>query len=309
MSVDGILKYGDTTPNAMEAAHKNFPNAPIRKWAFCCTPIELLANNGTDKIIGAASGFFWLSDRPYLITNWHVISGRNPFTGEVLSKNGFIPSRLVFYGHTIKVQNGQVIMSRQRYELSGDDNLPDLLSSPPKLNGEPIDLFAVHLPEDVVFKKDLNRTGFKGANTLSCFINEQSTTPIVTAAGDDCFVLGYPLRNYAGSIFPIWKRASLASETSIGLDNRPMFLVDAATTPGMSGSPIIRKVTSFAANDKDVGAIREIQAFDFIGVYAGRLENPQFSATNIGYAWYQTLIPEVIAYYNYGQWKPNITKT
>lgn len=100
----------------------------------------------------------------------------------------------------------------------------------------------------MVFEKDANRSGFQGASTTTCFLNDNIFKPIVTNVGDDCFILGYPLRNYEGLMLPIWKRGSLASETPLGLEGRPIFLVDAATTAGMSGSPIIRRVVTITAD-------------------------------------------------------------
>lgn len=309
MTQPGVLAYGDANFALTDEAFRNFPGASFRAFSLCCTPIELLANDGSDNVLATASGFFWLGDRPYLITNWHVISGRNPFTGKILSSHGFVPAHFCFYGLELEVTNGIVHIVRRRYQISGDENLPALLSSPPFVNGSPVDVWAFPLQQGTVIKKDPSRTGFVGADFVSSFVNEQSTSPIETAAGDDCFVLGYPLQNSAGGRFPIWKRGSIASETPIGVDNKPIFLVDAAVTQSMSGSPVIRKVTTLVAKVQQTGHLREMQAFDFVGIYAGRLESSSLAATNIGYAWFQSVIPQVIQHYQYGCWtaipKPN----
>ena len=78
-----------------------------------------------------------------------------------------------------------------------------------------------------------------------------------------------------------------------------MFLVDAATTAGMSGSPIIRKVTTFTADNKDIGALQEFSAFELIGVYAGRLQYKELAAVNLGYGWYRTMIDRAVDHYRY----------
>ncbi len=76
-----------------------------------------------------------------------------------------------------------------------------------------------------------------------------------------------------------------------------MFLIDSATTSGMSGSPILRRVSTFTADNKELGALQEFHALEFIGVYAGRLQSADLAATNLGYGWYQVLIPEVVKQY------------
>jgi hypothetical protein len=104
---DGILRYGDANAQAMSEALANFAGASLNGRSLCCTPIELFSNDGKDEVLGAASGFFWLhKGQPYLVTNWHVVSGRNPFTGERLDrKNGYVPQKIRFHGLDLSVQD------------------------------------------------------------------------------------------------------------------------------------------------------------------------------------------------------------
>ena len=53
------------------------------------------------------------------------------------------------------------------------------------------------------------------------------------------FVLGYPKGISGGRGFPIWKRASIATEPDIQHDGLPKLLVDTATREGMSGAPVV----------------------------------------------------------------------
>lgn len=55
----------------------------------------------------------------------------------------------------------------------------------------------------------------------------------------DVFVLGYPKGISGGGEFPIWKRASIATEPDIQLGTLPKMLVDTATREGMLGAPVI----------------------------------------------------------------------
>ncbi len=288
-----IITYGGTSAAIVELAHKNFAQPPIDPHSLCCTPIELLSKDGHDTALNTATGFFWKhKNQAYLITNWHVLSGRNPFTGKILNQ-GYTPSKINCYGTSLESKNGQISIGRTRLTITFGPHMEKTLEKPPMLAGSPVDIAAIMFPNELLFGRDESRTGFVGANAASCFINENNQR-ILTQAGDDCFILGYPLQNYTGGMFPIWKRGSIASDVSFGVDNRPMFLVDAATTSGMSGSPILRRATTITANNQGISAIQEFHIYEFIGVYAGRLQNKELLATNLGYAWYQILIPDVI---------------
>lgn len=296
---DGVLKYGASTHQAISNAQSNFVDAQLNGLSLCCTPIELLSNDGQDTVLHTASGFFWLQNgQPHLVTNWHVISGRNPFTGE-LGPKAFVPTKLAFYGLDITLHGPEVRFARRRWVFELDEDTKDLLSKPPMTDGQPVDIWAAPIAPGTVPGKDPHRAGFSGAPEVSSFVNEHAGMPIVSRAGDDCFILGYPLNNSEGLMPPIWKRGSIASDTNIGVDGRPIFLVDSAVTPAMSGSPIFRRVVSFAANNRDIGAIQEFTHFEFIGVYAGRLQSAKLEATNLGYGWYRILIDRVIASYGY----------
>lgn len=293
----GVLNYGGA-PN-QDAALANFPGAALQRMSVCTTPIELLSNDGKDTVLAHASGFFWRrAGRPYLVTNYHVISGRNVFTGEVISQ-AYLPLKIAFYGLELAVIGQHVSIARRRWIFAFNENFPDLVAKPPMVNGQPVDVWAAPLMDFMVLASDPARTGFEGAAIASSMINDQEEEPIATAAGDDCFIIGYPLRNYEGMIPPIWKRGSLASDTLMGIGPRPAFFVDAATTKGMSGSPIVRRIGGLTVQDKDRGVLRELSTIQLIGIYAGRLESRDMEAVNLGYGWYRTLIDPVIDYYNY----------
>lgn len=290
-----VLSYGIVTPETTNLAFQNFVRPAMDVRSMSCTPIELHSNDGKKSVMSTATGFFWKhGDDAFLVTNWHVISGRHPFTGEVMSPQLYVPNQFSFYIPRIEVKGDKVAISRRRIEVTLGSKVCEILEKPPLVNGKSVDLWAMRLPPGMALQKDPKRTGFLGAELVTSLINEAGEQRIHTQAGDDCFLLGYPLRNYGGVMFPIWKKGSIASETSLGVDDRPMFLIDAATTSGMSGSPIIRRATMFTADNKDIGALQEMHAYEFIGVYAGRLQNKDLETTNVGYGWYRSLIPAVV---------------
>lgn len=120
-------------------------------------------------------------------------------------------------------------------------------------------------------------------------------------AGSDCFVVGYPGNNLADPYPAIWRRASFATDPAIPVDNRPMFLVDGLTNPGMSGSPVYQRVFGPAPlrreNDRDVEVnLQAVVSTRLVGVYSGRLGN-NHPLGQVGYAWYANRIDVIIDAY------------
>ena len=61
-------------------------------------------------------------------------------------------------------------------------------------------------------------------------IDQVNTAPkLRLTVSRDVFILGYPKGISGGRGFPIWKRASIATEPDINLDGLPKLLVDTAT--------------------------------------------------------------------------------
>ena len=297
----GHLNYGEASNDSLELARQNFPESPIMVLSYCTTPIELLSNDGKDTIVGTATGFFWVKDgHPYLVTNYHVISGRNPLTGNIMSKELYVPRKIAYYGTSIRQEAGDVIFSRKRWVLAFSDeiDMDAVLAQAPIVNGNPVDVWAFPLAPNTILLKDPARSGFHQSELLSCAINQNTSTITGIKAGDDCFALGYPIQNYAGLMPPIWKRGSIASDTAIGVDGKPAFLVDAATTKSMSGSPIICKSTDIITDIAN-RRIGHKTNYGIIGIYGGRLQRKDLEDTQIGYGWYKTVIDPVIDFYNY----------
>ena len=75
-----------------------------------------------DKRLSYATGFVVKKDdHCYLVTNWHVVSGRNPKTNKTLSPTGAIPNRIVIW-HNQKDKLGSWIALA--YPLQDKDGIP-----------------------------------------------------------------------------------------------------------------------------------------------------------------------------------------
>ncbi|UIK06903.1 trypsin-like peptidase domain-containing protein [Neorhizobium galegae] len=119
--------------------------------------------------------------------------------------------------------------------------------------------------------------------------------------GSDVFVLGYPYGIELAGIFPIWKRASIASEpqatiTSGGFNYEDLLYIDALTKSGMSGSPVISIPKEGEVYVTDgVGVPMKDRRPHLVGIYAGREgvtnEELEFS---IGRVWKASTIAGIV---------------
>jgi hypothetical protein len=109
----------------------------------------------------------------------------------------------------------------------------------------------------------------------------------------DVFVLGYPLGK-GFSALPVWKRGSIASEPAIIADQQRFVLIDSASRPGMSGSPVIRRSWGIhtMTNGGHIGGVGH--ATRFVGVYAGRV-GPDDQDVQLGLMWPAKFVEEIIA--------------
>jgi len=201
-----------------------FEGARLDPLSPAVTPIELIANN---QIFGHGTGFIWAhGPRFFLVTNWHNFSGQHPFDGTHLSEVGRVPDSIRYYPI---LEGPGIVRSPITTPLFEQFDLP-LWQQHKRFDDLRIDIAVIEIPEDGTKYYAINR-----------FPEE---APLFTHVGSDLFIVGYPFSDFDHQFmkFPIWKRGSLASETLFGWQGKPAFLIDAASRPGMSGSPVIRKV-------------------------------------------------------------------
>lgn len=231
-----------------------------------------------ETLLSSGTCFFWRTDGPtYLVTNWHNLSGINPETGAHLSATLSEPNNIIFEGLTDK---GDAAPELQ--ELGGilalDAAEGRAWLEHPAFGGR-VDVACVALSEEM--------SQFVHA------INDFQDTPIATSVSDDVFILGFPL-GYGVGRFPVWKRASVASELSWDVDQRPRFLVDTATTKGMSGSPVIRRsYGNYVPEGGGLGIVNGAVS-RFMGVYSGRLIAEGSLDAQLGFIWKPHVVVEII---------------
>jgi hypothetical protein len=260
-----------------------FHNPRFDSLSVRVTPVELISNGA---VFGHGTGFVWKTEeKHYLITNWHNLAGQNPFNGTHLNVGGRTPDKVRIYPAILSdLEGGRKQIVREQIELTlfQDFHKPFWLQHQ-FFSDLKIDIAVLELPNE---KKE-----YEAINTVSY-------QKLYTHVGSDVFIVGYPFSEFDEIKFPLWKKGSLASEPLSGWNRKPAFLIDAASRPGMSGSPVFRRVYGPAAvstgnGDELTINLDSVVASEFVGVYAGHLSVKNESVT-IGYAWYASLIAEII---------------
>ena len=262
-----------------------FPEPKIDPISTAVTPIELIAD---DNVFGHGTGFIWSNDQgQFLITNWHNLSGQNPFDGSYLNLGGKVPDSIRIYPAYLVGPKQLIQRTPVTIPLFETFHEPTCKQHRHFLELR-IDIAAIKL--DPAQQPEQGKLAA---------LNQLGDQPkLFSHVGSNVFVVGYPFAEHEDlHRFPLWKRGSIASEPLIGWQGRPIFLIDAASRPGMSGSPVIRKIFGPAPiwnGDEFYIQGDSIMRQEFVGIYSGHLRSKQQDVT-IGIAWYGKLIPEVLA--------------
>jgi hypothetical protein len=238
-----------------------------------------------ETIISTATAFFITrNSKLYLITNWHVVSGRNPENGACLSGTCAIPNNLL-----VRLYKNQDFLEPSDFMVSlfDSEGVKRWLEHP--FFKERVDVVAIEvcIPDDMLVF-DIER-----------FVEPFNESTEVSIA-NDVFVIGYPFGISANQIFPIWKRASVASEPCIDIDDLPKILVDTASRSGMSGSPVMlyeKRSVGICDGDPGKNGVKFSNFFmKLVGIYSGRIGvDDKNIAAQLGIVWKSEVFDEIIS--------------
>jgi len=247
----------------------------IDEFSLTTIPIDLRFN---EQRLSSATAFTWeRDDLHYLITNWHIVSGRDPNTDKHLLATAAEPNLL--YGWFNTKGNNIVHKHPLPIRIRQDSGEVAWLVHPTHKRG--IDVVAIPLVGDIV-------------SSIHFYpINKMGSADLLVRIGMDVFVLGYPF-GLGKTGLPVWKRGSIASEPDLVPHVEKYLLVDTASRPGMSGSPVILRTYYAHASQKGEVTITPGAANKFIGVYSGRLHTQDPLEAQIGMVWSATYIDEII---------------
>lgn len=229
-----------------------------------------------DTVLSSGTAFAWQVDqRFFLITNWHNLAGRNPRSGEHLSKTAAEPDRIhVYWNLQDQFGTRELFCHRVR-----DDSGCPLWLVHPQFR-QAVDVVALPIEK------------LRGVEMYP--LNRMHNEPLDLQVGMDVFILGYPYGIGNGGL-PVWKRASLATEPELIFAGEKNILVDTASRPGMSGAPVIRR--SWGTHHLANGEIRQSPGSTstmLVGIYSGRLTSPDANDAQLGITWPSKFIEEIV---------------
>jgi hypothetical protein len=232
--------------------------------------------------LSTATGFIVSKDGVnYLVTNWHVLAGRNNVTGELLSPTGAEPDAV----GVIHNATGGLGRSVETVEPLWTPDEPDEVDRTRRWTGHPdgshVDVAVLPLTqttEVAIYPHELRHAGMP---------------EVAIEVTTDVAVVGFPFGLTHAKKLAIWTRGIVATEFEVDYDNRPCFLIDARTRAGQSGSPVIyfHDGTGNTRYKNGAFSVGNGPVTQFLGIYSGRIN----AHSDIGYVWRPVAIAETIA--------------
>lgn len=258
--------------------------------ASCCSVyLESFGDTALGRMpFGFATGFLYAgrNGTRWLVTNWHVVTGRRPDEpGTLIGQKPQSPDLLRF-----KVEN-PANGAYQEVEVSLYDE-----GGPKWLEGDReggVDLALVRLHDPPQFPFPYVQTFAPNSN--------RHLVP-----GLDVLMIGHPFKLGLHAQSAIWKGAMIASEQSPLGSDRPWVLIDAPGVPGMSGSPVYRRHLDPYFSDAEVhslpghvapteeGKNNAAVKLELLGVYAGSVGQEMLDKLKLGRVFPADLIEKVL---------------
>ncbi|MBG7701305.1 trypsin-like peptidase domain-containing protein [Streptomyces sp. MC1] len=227
-----------------------------------------------DLLLGPATGFLVGVPGDYwLVTAWHVLSGRRSDTGAVMSKTGLRPDYV-------------------RVRFASQENLAPIHVDYPLYTDASQDISRFRSPADRRIDVAALHIGAVPGTAVDAplgntwptlrelhprerrlQLGSEADAPIPLRVTDRLFVLGFPFGDTGSWPFAVWTVAPVASEPLARWNGLPGFLLDSRTREGQSGSPVlmhIRPGEPVVAGG--VVHLHEESVTALVGIYSGRLD-------------------------------------
>lgn len=134
----------------------------------------------------------------YLITNWHVVSGKDADTMECLDRNAAIPNKFHIFLPE-KADDNNAVFDNEFVKLDLYDVEGNPIWYAMKRNDKMIDIAVIPLKTEIdKFILDIEDA------------EEPFNEKVNLNIADEIYVIGFPFGRIGG-ILPIWKKASVAS--------------------------------------------------------------------------------------------------
>lgn len=222
----------------------------------------LLILEARGNVVSTATGFVVEREATkYLITNFHVLSGRHPETMKSVDPNGAWPDTV----RIVHNKAGALGNWEERTEPLYEEGSPLWLEHP--VFGHKVDVVALPL------------TNLSG---VDLYPHDPWRAPLAAiGVTTDLSIIGFPFGITGGGALGVWVHGSMATEPAIDFGDLPCFLIDSRTRPGQSGSPVIFYSTGPINTPGGGIAITGQVVEDLLGVYSGRINEE----SDLGFVW------------------------
>jgi hypothetical protein len=224
--------------------------------------------------LATATGFVVEHDaKKFLISNRHVVRGRDNDTDVAMHNLGGLPDTLVIL-HNVLGELGR--WHGHGETLFDEDSKPKWFVHP-KHRGE-VDVIALPLTdlENVdVYSHDPWATG----------------PQLAVGVSRPLFIVGFPFGITGGGATAVWVQGTMATEFDLDHENLPSFLIDSRTRKGQSGSPVIAySARGTAVMDNGDVRVGTDNIERFVGVYSGRINEE----SDLGIVWKASVVREIV---------------
>jgi hypothetical protein len=264
-------------------------------------------------VLSIGTGVIYERDSQYfIVTAWHNVTGRHSETLKPLNSQGALPDNIVV---SIAVNRPGIGVSRHQIILPLFDEEKALFYIHPEnwprvdVVVVPFDPMAYHDFEIQTFEGEVIKTKFcliDGGNTgiqpEICPIQKYQVPDKILGqrwldtveVTEELFIPGYPhnIQDYYSQ--PVWKRATIASSVQLGWNDAPKFLIDSASTSGMSGSPVLYYSPNGVVRIWGGTHYFSQEVAILVGIYVGRIGIEKDADPQIGTVWHQSVIDEII---------------
>ncbi|MGH4019064.1 MAG: trypsin-like peptidase domain-containing protein [Pseudonocardiaceae bacterium] len=227
-----------------------------------------------DLTLATATGFVANhGGKSFLLTNHHVVTGQNTITGEFLGKHAVHPEHVEIAHNAAGPIGKHALTSESLYDDAGRGRW---LEHP--THGKQVDVVA--LP--------LTRTA-----GVDLYLHDPWKTdpPVALNVTSDVSVVGFPFGRSSSNL-ALWTRGTVASEINLDHDGLPLYLIDARTRTGQSGSPVVFFARFGLVPLEDGANIVNSGALElFLGVYSGRISED----SDLGMVWKPKAVIDLLA--------------
>ena len=236
--------------------------------SLCLVPYAFSAD------VGRGTGFIvTVGGIHLLITNYHVLSGRHPDTGEQMRGVQSIPDRVLI---PLLRRNSASLSWYPHVQHTLIDGIPAWIEHP-RL-GRHFDVVA--LPLNI--PQAASPTHYE----------RDPGPPLALHLGSELMIIGFPEGMVDSNLTAIWKAGTIASEPALSISENDFFWIDSNTRPGMSGSPVVaRRFGGALMEDGNYNLSTGVVDL-LLGVYAGRALDAR--DMTLGRVWSWSGVQEII---------------